>query len=317
MKILITGGAGFIGSNLVRACLAKGWSVRVLDNFATGRRENLQEVRGDVELVEGDIRSYHIVNEAVRGCDAIAHQAALPSVPRSIKDPITTNEVNVQGTLNILEAAVKNNVRRVVNASSSSVYGSNPQLPKVETMVPQPMSPYATSKLAAEHYCQVFHRLYDIEAISLRYFNVFGPRQDPQSEYAAVIPRFIKAIGAGDPITVFGGGTQTRDFTFVENVVAANLLAVTSPLPKEQDASVVCNIGCGDRVVLNDMVTLLERSLGKKADRRHQPSRPGDVPDSQASIERAKSLIGYVPVVNFEEGLARTAAWYRGASEVR
>jgi len=219
VKFLVTGGAGFIGSNIVEELLNRGCTVRVLDNFSTGKRENLKQFNKDIELIEGDIRSYHIVQQAVKGIDVILHQAALPSVPRSIKDPITSNEVNVVGTLNILEAAKENGVKRVVYASSSSVYGDNPELPKHEGMMPNPLSPYAVSKLAGEKYCNIYSRLYGIETVTLRYFNVFGPKQDPNSQYSAVIPLFIKAIMNDKQPIIFGDGTQSRDFTHVANVV--------------------------------------------------------------------------------------------------
>ena len=219
LNFLVTGGAGFIGSNIVEVLLKRGYTVRVLDNFSTGKRENLKQFNKDIELIEGDIRSYHIVQQAVKGIDVILHQAALPSVPRSIKDPITSNEVNVVGTLNILEAAKDAGVKRVVYASSSSVYGDNPELPKHEKMMPNPLSPYAVSKLAGEKYCNVYSRLYGIETVGLRYFNVFGPKQDPNSQYSAVIPLFIKAIMNDKQPIIFGDGTQSRDFTHVANVV--------------------------------------------------------------------------------------------------
>ena len=225
MKALVTGGGGFIGSNVVRALLARGDDVRVLDNFATGSRANLAGLENDVQLVEGDLRSYERVHAAVRGAEVVFHQGALPSVPRSVQDPLTTTAVNIEGTLNVLLAARDEGVRRIVNASSSSVYGNTGELPRVETQAPDPISPYAVAKLAAERFCTSFSRVYGMEIVSLRYFNVFGPRQDPTSQYAAVVPRFIRAIADGEPVTIYGDGEQSRDFTFVDNVVAANLLA--------------------------------------------------------------------------------------------
>src|SRR5215207_9918077 len=224
MRVLVTGGGGFIGSHLVERLVLDGHDVRVLDNFATGRRENLIEIGDDVELVEGDIQSYERVHTAVRGCDTVLHQAALPSVPRSVQDPLTSHASNVTGTLNVLLAARDSGVRRVVFASSSSVYGANPTLPKHEELTPLPISPYAAAKLAAENYCRAFSRVYGLETVALRYFNVFGPRQDPLSQYAAVIPNFITAALQGTRPTIFGDGEQSRDFTYVENVVEANLL---------------------------------------------------------------------------------------------
>ena len=250
IKFLVTGGAGFIGSNIVEDLLKRGYSTRVLDNFSTGKRENLKPFEKDIELIEGDIRSFHIVAEAVKGVDIILHQAALPSVPRSIKDPITSNEVNVVGTLNILEAAREHKVKRVVYASSSSVYGDNPELPKHEGMLPNPLSPYAVSKLAGEKYCSVFSRLYGIETVVLRYFNVFGPRQDPNSQYSAVIPLFVKAIMSDKQPTIFGDGTQSRDFTYVANVVEANILAAT----KDIESGLVMNCACHEQITLNELV---------------------------------------------------------------
>ncbi len=227
MKYLVTGGAGFIGSNIVAELLKRGNEVRVLDNFSSGKRENLRDFSRDIELIEGDIRSYHIVSQAVKGVEVVLHQAALPSVPRSIKDPITSNDVNVNGTLNILDASVLNGVRRVIYASSSSVYGDNPELPKHEGMLPNPLSPYAVSKLAGEKYCSVFSQIYGLETISLRYFNVFGPNQDPSSQYSAVIPKFIRAMLNNEQPLIFGDGKQSRDFTYVSNVVDANILSAT------------------------------------------------------------------------------------------
>jgi len=237
MKFLVTGGAGFIGSNIVEELLKRGDEVSVIDNFSTGKRENLFPFEKDITLIEGDIRSYHIVQEAVKNVDVILHQAALPSVPRSIKDPITTSEVNIGGTLNLLEAAIKADVKRFVYASSSSVYGDSPTLPKVETMMTNPMSPYAVTKLSGEKYCDVFSRIYGIETVCLRYFNVFGPRQDPGSQYSAVIPKFIRLMLNDRNPVIYGDGTQSRDFTYIANVVKANILAAT----KEIDKSLTVN----------------------------------------------------------------------------
>lgn len=311
--VLVTGGAGFIGSHVVDALLAQGrYRVRVLDSFATGSRENLAHCRSDIELVEGDIRDVETVEEAVAGVDAILHQAALPSVPRSIKAPITSTDVNVGGTLKLLSAARRAGVRRLVLASSSSVYGDGDSLPKDESMLPAPLSPYAVTKLCAEHFCRVFHDLYGVETVSLRYFNVFGPRQDPTSQYSGVIGRFITAALAGEPCTVNGDGSQTRDFSYVDNVVLANILALDCD---RLDGGAV-NVACGSRVSLNDMVRGLETILGRDVPVKYAAPRPGDVVHSQAAIDAAKDLLGYEPVVGFEDGLAQTVEWFREQSAV-
>lgn len=304
MKYLVTGGAGFIGSNIVKELLRRGEKVRLLDNFATGKRENLLPFNGDpnLEVIEGDLRSFHIVRDAVRGCDYVLHQGALPSVPRSIKDPITSNEVNINGTLHILEAAREFGVKRVVFASSSSVYGNNATLPKVETMPVAPLSPYALTKYAGERYCQVFHALYGVETVALRYFNVFGPNQDPTSQYSAVIPKFIKMIKEGRRPVIYGDGTQSRDFTFVSNNVEANLLACTAP----DVAGEVFNIACGERYTLLDLVHTINEILGTRVEPLFEPPRPGDVKHSLADIEKAKRMLGFEVKVKFREGLEKT-----------
>ncbi len=307
MKYLVTGGAGFIGSNLVAELLNRGHRVRVLDNFATGRRENLLPFLDRIELIEGDLRSYHIVREAVDGMDFILHQGALPSVPRSIKDPITSNEVNVTGTLNILDAALDAGVKRVVFASSSSIYGDSPTLPKQEDMIPNPLSPYAVSKLAGEKYCQVFARIYNLHTVALRYFNVFGPRQDPNSQYSAVIPKFIKAILKDQSPTIFGDGTQSRDFTYVSNVVEANILATEADFPP----GMVFNCACHERTNLNELVEKINAILGKNIKPVYADPRPGDVKHSYADIERIQKYLGYEPRVMFDEGLEKTIRWYQ------
>lgn len=304
--VLVTGGAGFIGSHLVRRLLTGGHTVRVVDNFSTGRRENLGEVLGDVELIEGDLQSYERAHAAVRGVDVVLHQAALPSVPRSIQDPLTSNASNVIGTLNVLLAARDSDVRRVVFASSSSVYGANPEMPKHEGMAPVPISPYAVAKLAGEGYCRSFSAVYGLETLALRYFNVFGPRQDPRSQYAAVIPNFISAFLEERPPTVYGDGHQSRDFTYVENVVAANLLAMDASV----DAGTVLNAACGERISLLDLLAGLRDLSGSRLDAHHEPARPGDVMHSQADISRARELLAYQPVVEFHEGLARTFEYF-------
>ncbi|MGC8866574.1 MAG: SDR family oxidoreductase [Bacteroidales bacterium] len=298
---LVTGGAGFIGSNIVKELLQRGEKVRVLDNFSTGKRENLLAFNGNpyLEVIEGDLRSFHIVRDAVRGCDYVLHQGALPSVPRSIKDPITSNEVNINGTLHILEAAREFEVKRVVFASSSSVYGNSETLPKVETMPVAPLSPYALTKYAGERYCQVFYALYGLETVSLRYFNVFGPNQDPTSQYSAVIPKFIKLIKEGKRPVIYGDGTQSRDFTFVSNNVEANLLACTTP----GVAGEVFNIACGERYTLLELVEAINEILGTHIEPIFQPDRPGDVKHSLAGIEKAQKMLGFQVKTKFKEGL--------------
>ncbi|MBC7185488.1 MAG: SDR family oxidoreductase [Calditrichaeota bacterium] len=318
---LVTGGGGFIGSHLVEELLRRGNRVRVLDNFATGKRENIAallaalrdeqpqvDFAGRLEVVEGDVRSYHIVREAVEGVDFVLHQAALPSVPRSVKDPITSNEVNVVGTLNILNAAKETGVRRIVYASSSSIYGDLETLPKTEDMLPKPLSPYAVSKLAGEKYCQVFTRLYGLETVCLRYFNVFGPRQDPASQYSAVIPKFIRLIAQGERPTVYGDGSQSRDFTYVGNVVQANLLACEAA--PEECSGEVFNIAYGRRVTINELVRVLNELLGRNVEPIYAEPRLGDVKHSLANIGKARQYLGYNPEIDFAEGLRRCVAFF-------
>ena len=308
MTYLVTGGAGFIGSNIVKELLNQGQSVRVLDNFATGKRENILPLlkNPNLTLIEGDLRSFHIVRAAVKGVDYILHQGALPSVPRSINDPITTNDVNVLGTLNILEAAKEFGVKRVVCASSSSIYGNSETLPKVEAMPVNPMSPYALTKYAQERYCQVFYSLYGLETVSLRYFNVFGPNQDPTSQYSAVIPKFIKLIQHDWEPVIYGDGYQSRDFTFVENNVWANIQACTA----EKAAGEVINIACGERYTLLDLVQMINSILGKDIQPRFEPERPGDVKHSLAGIQKAEDLLGYDVRVDFKTGLEQTIEYF-------
>ena len=303
---LVTGGGGFVGSNIVQTLLERGERVRVLDNFATGRQQNLADLANEIELIEGDIRDPQVTARAVAGVDYVLHQAALGSVPRSVQDPITSNDVNVNGTLNMLWAAKQAGVKRFVTASSSSVYGNTPQLPKEEAMSPNPISPYAVSKLACERYTMSFHAVYGLPTVALRYFNVFGPKQDPLSQYAAVIPRFITAIKKGEAPVVYGDGEQSRDFTFIENVVQANLLACTAPAAPGQ----FMNIACGDRYSLNTLLQLLAEIIGKDVRPIYQAERSGDVKHSLASIERAKKVLGFSPAVNFRDGLKRTVAWF-------
>jgi UDP-N-acetylglucosamine/UDP-N-acetyl-alpha-D-glucosaminouronate 4-epimerase len=302
VPVLVTGGAGFIGSNLVEELLARGHAVRILDNFSTGHRHNLADVERDVELIEGDLRSYERVHRAVRGCDLVFHQGALPSVPRSVQDPITTSEINVGGTLNVLLNARDEGVARVVFASSSSIYGDAPGLPRTEGTPPRPLAPYAVSKLAAEQYCRVFTTVYGLETVSLRYFNVYGRNQDPASEYSAVIPRFIAAMRDGRAPTIFGSGEQSRDFTHVDDVVAANLRAMEAPEARGE----VLNIACGNPHSLNELVEILNRVLGAEIEPVHAAPRKGDVDRSWADIARARQVLGYNPTVDFEKGLRRT-----------
>jgi nucleoside-diphosphate-sugar epimerase len=303
---LVTGGAGFIGSNIVEELVKRGEKVRVLDNFSTAKRENLSSLLGKIELIEGDIRSYHIVREAVEGVDIISHQAALPSVPRSIKDPITTNEVNVGGTLNILMAARDAKVKRVVYASSSSVYGNSDDLPMHEAMTPNPLSPYAVSKLAGEKYCQIFSQIHCLETICLRYFNVFGPRQDPNSQYSAVIPKFVKAMLNDEQPVIYGDGEQSRDFTYVANVVEANLLAGTASC----QPGLVVNCASHGQTTLNELVDSLNRILNKSIKPKYEIARTGDIKHSFASIEKIKNVLGYAPLTGFERGLMNTCQSY-------
>jgi UDP-glucose 4-epimerase len=302
-RTLVTGGAGFIGSNLVRALLERGDTVRVLDNFATGNRANLAGLEDDVEIVEGELRSYERVHNAVRGVELVFHQGALPSVPRSVQDPLTTSAVTIEGTLNVLLAARDENVHRVVYASSSSVYGNSGTLPRTESQQPDPISPYAVAKLAAERYCVSFHRVYGLETVALRYFNVFGPRQDPKSQYAAVVPRFLAAIDAGEPVPIHGDGTQSRDFTYVDNVVAANLLA------GDADGAVgaVLNVATGRQASVNELPDACGAVLGQRVLRRNVPVRPGDVNDSWADVSEARRVLGFEPAIGLEEGLRLTA----------
>ena len=302
MKVLVTGGAGFIGSNLVRALLARGDEVRVLDNFSSGNRRNLAEI-ADVEIVEGELRSYERVHYAMRGVELVFHQGALPSVPRSVHDPLTTGAVNVEGTLNVLLAARDENVRRVVFASSSSVYGNVGELPRRENQHTDPISPYGVSKLAAERYCVAFSRVYQLETVALRYFNVFGPNQDPTSQYAAVVPRFIAGVRAGRPVPIHGDGTQSRDFTYVANVVDANLLAAQA----EGVSGAVLNVATGRQLSVNGLADAIGEVLGLPVEKEHLPQRAGDVRDSWADCGEAHRLLGYEPAVGLEEGLRLAA----------
>ncbi len=305
---LVTGGAGFIGSNIVHALVARGETVRVLDNFSTGSWANLAEVRDRIEVIEGDVRDPSVLQRALAGVEYVSHQAALRSVPRSVDDPLSTDAVNTHGTLQLLVAArAAGTVKRVVYASSSSVYGDSPALPKEEDQTPAPISPYAVSKLAGEYYCRTFTRLYGLETVSLRYFNVFGPRQSPESKYAAVVPLFIRAALRGEPLVVHGDGEQSRDFTYIDNVVQANLLACTQP----NVGGEVFNVACNERHSVLEIAHTVARLVGKPIKIEHTPPRAGDVRHTQASIAKAQRLLGYQPAVGFEEGMRRTVAWLR------
>jgi UDP-glucose 4-epimerase len=301
-KALVTGGAGFIGSNLVRALLERGDEVRVLDNFSTGNRANLSGL--DVEIVEGELRSYERVHNAVRGTEIVYHLGALGSVPRSVQDPLTSSAVNVEGTLNVLLAARDEGVRRVVFSSSSSIYGSAGELPRTEAMAPDPISPYGVAKLAAERYCVSFSRVYDqFETVVLRYFNVFGPRQSPFSQYAAVVPLFLTAVAAGEPVTIHGDGRQSRDFTYVDNVVDATLLAASTAGVSGR----TFNVAAGSPASVDQLADTIGRILGRPVEKTYVEERPGDVRDSWADVSTAHAVLGYTPAVSLEEGLRRTA----------
>ena len=299
---LITGGAGFIGSNIVDELVKRGERVRVLDNFSTGRRENIEPFLEQIELIKGDIRNYQVIADAMESVDFVIHEAALPSVPRSIKDPISTNEVNVTGTLHILQAAKDAGVKKVVFASSSSVYGNSKVLPKREDMTPNPLSPYAVSKLAGEKYCEIFHTIYNLPTVCLRYFNVFGPKQNPNSQYAAVIPKFISLVLEDKPLEIYGDGLQSRDFTYVSNVVQATILA--AQVNKEVQG--IINVACGERHFVLSLATTIGKILEKDVKSYHTQPRKGDVRDSFADITKAQKLLGYKVEIKFKEGLRRT-----------
>jgi nucleoside-diphosphate-sugar epimerase len=307
---LVTGGAGFIGSNLVAALLDEGHTVRVLDNFSTGKRENLSAVVDRIDLIKGDLTVMEDVQKAVRDMEVVLHQAAVPSVPKSVADPLGSNAANVNGTLNVLVASRDAGVRRVVFASSSSIYGDqDPEVAKVESMPPRPISPYGVAKMAAERYCQVFYHVYGLETVALRYFNVFGPHQDPQSMYAAVIPRFITALLEDGPPTIFGDGEQTRDFTYVGNVIAGNLLAAHAPAGKI--AGEVLNLAAGGQTSLNTLVEMLQEITGSHVLPVYADTRPGDIKHSRADIGKARQLMGYAPEISLIDGLRLTVDWYR------
>ena len=311
-RYLVTGAAGFIGSALVRALLDRGERVRGIDNFSTGRRENLAEVVSQIEFRQADLTDGAACADACAGVDYIFHEAAIPSVPRSVADPISSNSANVDATLNLLVAARDAGVKRVVYAGSSSAYGDTPTLPKREDMLPGPISPYAVSKLAGEFYLSAFYRVYGLETVSLRYFNVFGPRQDPDSPYSAVLARFITLMLRGEQPTIFGDGEQSRDFTFIDNVVSANLLACHAPA--EKVAGRVFNVATGERFSLNQTFTILAEITNYTGKPQHGDSRAGDVKHSLADISAARAAFGYQPLVSFDEGLRRTVEWYRRSS---
>lgn len=310
MKVLVTGGAGFIGSHLTRALLASGHEVRVVDNYATGLRWRLDEVRDSIEVIEGDVADPSTSAEAVKGIEVVLHQAAIPSVARSVDDPVRSNHANLTGTITLLQACRVEGVRRLVFAASSSAYGTSPSLPKVETMEPKPLSPYAVSKLGCELYCQVFANLGFLETVCLRYFNIFGPMQDPKSHYAAVIPKFATSLLNDEPIPLNGDGSQSRDFTYVDNAVQANLKAMTAPDISGQ----VINIGCGARYDLLHLIRTLGEIIGREPRIEFNAGRPGDVPHSLADITKARTLLGYAPTVEFAEGVRRTVEWLRNES---
>jgi nucleoside-diphosphate-sugar epimerase len=306
-SFLVTGGAGFIGSNIVAELVRRKERVRVLDNFSTGSRANLQSFAESIEVIEGDLTDLEMVRSAIRGADFVLHQGALPSVPRSVEQPINTNNVNVAGTLNVLVASKEEGVQKVVVASSSSVYGDTQESPKSESMQPRPLSPYAVSKLAGEQYARVFYEIYGLPTIVLRYFNVFGPRQNPDSQYSAVIPKFIRTMLEGRQPIIYGDGMQSRDFSYVQNVVEANILATQSSDAK----GITLNIACQESCSLRNLLEALNDILGVKIQPQFQPSRKGEVKHSVANIALARKCIGYVPTVKWKEGLARTVDWYR------
>jgi len=302
-RMLVTGGAGFIGSHLVEALLGEGFEVRVVDNLATGRRSNLAQVEGSYDWIEGDLADFDVCRRAVEGVACVFHQAAIPSVPRSVREPISSHVSGPTATLNLLEAARQAGVRRFMFAASSSAYGDTTELPKHEGMLPQPLSPYAAGKLAGEGYVLVYARTMGLDGVSLRYFNIFGPRQDPSSPYSGVISLFAQRMSEGLRPTIFGDGSQTRDFTYVANAVAANLAALRCPQPLE---GAVYNVGTGRQISLLDLIAAINAILGTNLKPEFQPTRAGDVHDSQASLGRIRQVLGYQPIVDFEEGLTRS-----------
>lgn len=308
MKILITGGAGFIGSNIARACLKKGYQVRIIDNLSTGKLENIRDIRKKVKFVKADINNPQALSKIMKGVDVVFHEAALASVIRSFIEPLKVNEYNITGTLNVLWQAKLSKVKRVIYAASSAAYGNSKIYPVKESFLPRPISNYGVSKLTGEYYCQAFYYLYGLETICLRYFNLFGPYQDPHSEYAAVIPRFITAVLNNKPVTIYGDGKQSRDFTFVENVVEANLKALVAP---KAACGQVYNIACGQRISLLEIVRIMEELLKKKIKINFHPARRGDVKHSLADIILARKYLKFTPKINFKKGLKQTILWYQ------
>jgi len=308
-NVLVTGGAGFIGSNLVEALLRKGHNVRVLDNFSTGKRENLSFDKNypNLEVIDGDIRDLSICQKVIKEVEFVFHQAALPSVQRSVEDPLETNSVNAEGTLNLLIASRDHGIKKFIYASSSSIYGDTPTLPKRESMPPNPLSPYALQKYIGEQYCRLFYQLFGLETISLRYFNIFGPKQDPESIYSAVIPRFINAMIEGRPPIIYGDGEQSRDFTYIDNVVQANLLA----MEKDHLSGEIINVGCGEMISLNQLLEILYNIFGFKISPIHQEPRKGDIRESLADISECRRLLNYEPIVKIEDGLKKTVEYFR------
>ena len=309
---LVTGGAGFIGSHIVHRLLREGAKVRVVDNFSTGKKGRLRDVDSSIELIEDDITDRRVCDRAVQGVGYVLHQAAVPSVHRSIQDPVETNRANVIGTLNLLESCRQHGVRRLVYAASSSAYGDTQVLPKKEDMAPNPLSPYALQKFVGERYCKLYNDLYGLETVSLRYFNVFGPSQDPWSEYSAVIPKFATRLQSGQSLVVFGDGEQSRDFTYIDNVVEANILAIKAP----RTAGAVINIGCGESLTLNRLIRFLEEILQVQAVVEYEPPRRGDVRHSLADISLARDVLGYQPKVTLVEGLRRTVEFFASSQRL-
>jgi nucleoside-diphosphate-sugar epimerase len=306
-KFLVTGGAGFIGSNICTKLVSQGCFVRVIDNLLTGKKSNLADIADKIEFIEADMGNADAARAAMKGIDVVLHEGALPSVPRSVDDPAATHRHCVDATFTLLMAARDAKIKRFVYAASSSAYGDTPTLPKVETMLPNPLSPYAAAKLMCEYYCSVFYKVFGLETISLRYFNVFGPHQDPASQYAAAIPAFVTSILKDKPPTIYGDGEQSRDFTYVDNVVEANLLAARAKQTKGE----VINIACGEAITVNAIIDMINKTVGKNVKPTYLPSRKGDVKHSLADITQAKKLIGFKPVVSFKDGLKKAIEWYR------